>query len=127
LLRETLRRDVRCLVLPACSGLILAIAFLLLLVFGRDGVEAQQDTQPQLYEGIPLDATLLSADKRALEEAYHQQLLLLFSVWLKGDISEDARIRNGLKKARAAYTSVAQQIAKREQELLERDQLQKQK
>ena len=75
----------------------------------------------ELYEGIPLDATLLHLDKQALEDAYHQYLLLLFSTWLKGNIAEDERIRNGLRKARKAYNAAAQQIAKREQELLELD------
>jgi len=83
-------------------------------------VEAQL-LEPQLYEGIPLDSTLLRLDKQALDESYHQYILLLFSVWLKGDISEDQRIRAGLKKARAAYNSAARQIAQREQELLKED------
>jgi hypothetical protein len=68
----------------------------------------------------------LHLDKAALEEAYRQYLLLLFSTWLRGDIAEDQRIRAGQRKARAAYNSAASQIAKREQELLEQDRVQQQ-
>jgi len=86
-----------------------------------NGLAGAEPGETLLYEGIPLDATLLHLDKRALEEAYHQYLLLLFSIWLKSDIAEEQRIRNGLRKARKAYNAAAQQIAKREQELLEMD------
>jgi len=85
------------------------------------GAGAQQDP-PRLYEDIPLDATLIRMDKRALEEAYHEQLVRLFGVWLKQGAPADAQaFRNGLRIARRAYNQTAQEIAKREQELLELD------
>jgi len=105
----------------------LAIAVVLGLALGvaaPDYFVEAQILEPQLYEGIPLDSTLLHLDKQALEDAYHQYLLLLFSVWLKGDVGEDQRIKAGLKKARAAYNSAARQIAEREQELLKHDRTQ---
>jgi len=104
---------------------VISIGLVALLVF--DGLPGKAESADplvadvQLYEGIPLDATLLHLDKQALEKAYENHLLLLFSVWLKGDLTEDQRIRLGLKRARAAYNNAAQQIAKREQELLEQD------
>ena len=106
---------------------ILAVVVVLGVVLGEVATDYFAEAkllEPQLYEGIPLDSTLLHLDKQALEDAYHQYLLLLFSTWLKGDVGEDQRIKAGLKKARAAYNSAARQIAQREQELLKQDRIQ---
>src|SRR5215467_892345 len=78
----------------------LAIAVVLGLALGvaaTDYFAEAQILEPKLYEDIPLDSTLLHLDKQALEDAYHQYLLLLFSTWLKGDVAEDQRIKAGLK------------------------------
>lgn len=84
-------------------------------------VSSQSDKSPVLYEGIPYDAALLRMDKRALEEAYHGQLLKIFGVWIASGAPADAtNLQNGLRIARRAYQQAAQQIARREQELLER-------
>ena len=72
-----------------------------------------------LYAEVPLDERLLQLDKRALEEAYHQQLLLLFSVWLKDQAGDPGRFNNGLKIARRAYKEASAAIAKREKALRE--------
>jgi hypothetical protein len=60
---------------------------------------------------------LIELDKRALELAYQDHLKLLFSVWLKDDVAAEQRIRNGLRIARRAYASAADQLEKREQAL----------
>jgi len=107
------------------------LAFMLILIAAL-GVEAFEDSnypaeaqisEPQLYEGIPLDATLLHLDRQALNDAYHEYVLLIMGVYLKGDLADDRRASAGFKKARAAYNIVASQIAKREQELLQQDRL----
>lgn len=93
-----------------------------IIFFSMLAAEAQQNPPlPELYAGIPLDATLLRLDRRALDEAYHAQVMLLFSVWLKQQAGDPAQITNGLKIARRAYNHAATQIAKREQQLLEQD------
>jgi hypothetical protein len=75
-----------------------------------------------LYGNTPLDATLLRLDRRALDEAYHAQMLKLFGVWIaSGAPNEAVQFRNGLAIARRAYGLAAQSIAKREQELLEQE------
>jgi hypothetical protein len=76
-----------------------------------------QGGPPQLYEGVPFDANLLALDRRALDEAYHNQLLNLFSVWLKQQAVDARQITAGLQIARRAYNQAAGQIAKREQAL----------
>jgi hypothetical protein len=76
-----------------------------------------QTGPPQLYEGVPFDAHLLELDKRALDEAYHNQLLLLFNIWLKQQAVDPRQITNGLQVARRAYNQAASQIVRREQAL----------
>ena len=68
-----------------------------------------------LYEGVTPDEKLLRLDKHALDEAYNSQLLLLFSVWLKGQAGDPTQFNNGLKIARRAYTQASDAIARREQ------------
>jgi hypothetical protein len=101
-------------------GVVVGAAALTLVLLSWLPDEAQE--QPlQLYSGIPIDASLLALDKKALDEAYHQQLLLLFSVWMRQQAGETEKLQNGLRLARRAYNLAAQQIAKREQQLLELD------
>ena len=86
------------------------------------GMGEGQNGPPQLYEGVPFDAHLLALDRRALDEAYHNQLLLLFSIWLKQQATDPRQITNGLQIARRAYNQAAGQIAKREQAMHEEEQ-----
>jgi hypothetical protein len=76
---------------------------------------------PQLYENVPFDAHLLALDRRALDEAYHNQLLLLFSIWIKQQAKDPTQITTGLQLARRAYNQAAGQIARREQALHEEE------
>lgn len=83
---------------------------------------AQAQAQGDLYGATPLDATLLRMDRRALEEAYHAQMLKLFGVWVSSGAPNEAQnFRNGLAIARRAYGLAAQSIAKREQEMLRQE------
>jgi len=93
-------------------GLLLA----LLLIAMAFHVNAQPNVQ--LYEGIALDAGLLHLDKRALDEAYHAQMVKLFGVWLASGAPADAtNFRRGMGIARRAYGAAAGQIAEREKQL----------
>ena len=104
---------------------MLAVIFLvaLLLVALAFKVSAQQPQPPPvLYENIPFDPALLSLDRRALDEAYHNQLVKLFGVWLSSGAPEDARnFKNGLNIARRAFGQAREQIRKREEQLNELD------
>jgi len=104
--------------------LIAALALVaLLLIALAFKTMAQQPQQPtQLYANIPFDPALLSLDRRALDEAYHEYLLKLWSVWLSSGAPEDARnFKNGLNIARRAYGQAREQIRKREEQLNELD------
>ena len=97
-------------------------------VSSEDGplFEVQSDTsrkyvvsQEPLYpDDIPIDGRLLALDKRALDEAYHQQILLLFSVWLKQQAGDSTNFNNGLRIARRAYAQAAERIEAREKKML---------
>jgi hypothetical protein len=110
------------LALAVLAGVALSVLGLSVVL--RDGASSQQPPGPPvaIYQGVPLDATLLRLDKRALDEAYHAQMLKLFGVWLaSGAPGEATNFINGLRIARRAYTQAAAQIARRETELLEQE------
>jgi hypothetical protein len=68
----------------------------------------------------PLDATLLALDRAALKDAYHDQVLRLFRVYVSQQARDRKPIMAGLQIARRAYSQAAAQIAKREQMLLQK-------
>ena len=102
---------------------LLVLAIIGWWIGGWDKAEAQQrpSTEPDIYAGIPLDASLLRLDKQALDDAYHDQVVKLFMIWLSEQAGDPTRISTGLKNARRAYNLAASRIARREQELLLRD------
>jgi len=92
---------------------LIVIILLLLALAGTAGPRPE----PDLYAGVPLDQKLLELDKRALDEAYHTQVVFLFGVWLKGGEADDGRrFATGMRIARRAYALAAQEIEKREQQ-----------
>lgn len=101
------------------SIVVIVLLLLLMALFGW--VEGRWDDaraeEVQLYRGIPTDAHLLELDKSALNEAYHNQVVRLFGVWLSGGVKEATQFTNGLQNARRGYNLAIQQIEKREREL----------
>ena len=112
--------------LPLGQRIIVAIlitvaALIALLVLGRlFGADeaAGQPSRPDFYTDLPVDSQLLRRDRQALDDAYQQQLVHLFTIWLKGQAYSDKEIATGLKIARRAYATAAEQITRREEELL---------
>jgi uncharacterized caspase-like protein len=78
---------------------------------------AQAPSALPMYEGVEPDAMLLAIDKQALKDAYHDQLVHLFSIWIKGQAKSSTEIKAGIKLARSAYETAAREVAKREQEI----------
>jgi hypothetical protein len=83
------------------------------------GQVARQD-QVDIYSGIEPDAQLIQLDRLALREAYHQQVVGLWTIWLKGQAGDPTYFKNGLQIARRAYAQALTQISKRESEIMER-------
>jgi hypothetical protein len=76
--------------------------------------QAPAQNQSDIYGGITPDYHLLELDKRALDEAYHVQLLVLFNVYLKGGTSDSKYFQAGLQNARRAYYQASTAIIERE-------------
>jgi len=110
------------------SLLTIFIVIIFLLIFSafryftgtREAVGQAITSPPQVYQGIPFDSHLLRLDRRALEEAYHQQLIFLFTVCLKDGCKDVTFFQNGLRNARRFYGEAAKQIAAREKELIDK-------
>jgi hypothetical protein len=99
--------------------IVLAILFSLALIGYLTG--GWDQAQGEIVASTKYDARMIELDKVALDSAYHQQILLLFSVWLKDGAGQDAaRIRNGLQIARRAYVQAATQLEERERKVEER-------
>jgi hypothetical protein len=112
---EDLSIGMRIVVLIAISLIVLFVLFILGMFSVEGRSEAQGQEQIEIYAGVPIDRKFLELDKKALDEAYHKHLLLLFDVWLKsGDVEGAKRFGNGMKIARNAYTAAAREITKRE-------------
>jgi hypothetical protein len=92
---------------------IVVAAILLLAAVGF--LSGRWEAEGQEVPSSKYEAHLIEMDKLALDGAYHNQLLLLFSIWLRDGAGTDAtRISNGLRIARRAYTQAATQIEQRE-------------
>src|SRR5262245_24739989 len=110
-------------------AIVVAVWLALLIathIFGGDQAEGQTDPPP-IYQGLPFDPSLLALDRKALDEAYHQQIVKLFTVWLSQGAPEDAtNLKTGLRIARRAYSQTTEQLRRLEQQLNELDEQQKQ-
>lgn len=97
--------------------IVLIILFALALFGWTTGRwdEAPAETNLNLYGNIPVSNPLLQIDRLALDEAYHAQLIKLWTVWLSTGAGDPTHFRNGLANARRAYGMAAEAIAKREQ------------
>jgi hypothetical protein len=107
--------------LSIAQRIILTIVIVLIVLFCVAAVgffSGKWEAEGQDIATTKYDAHLVGLDKLALDDAYHNQLLLLFSVWLKDAAGTDAtRISNGLRIARRSYMQAATQIEQRERAL----------
>ena len=109
------------------ATIIVVATFFILLALTRlfgtaDAQQRNPGEPPLLYESLQLDPILLALDKRALDEAYHDQLKKLFGVWLSSGGPEDARnFRTGLRIARRSYDLARDAIQAREKQIIELD------
>lgn len=95
----------------AILAIVIAVIIAVGLVMLADPAEPK-DTD--IYAGVPVDMQLLELDKVALDQAYHNQLLKLWGVWLTDGAKDPTHFKNGLANARRAYSLATKQIAERE-------------
>src|SRR5262245_43463433 len=104
----------------AIAVIIAVILALLILsqIFGE--VEAQPTFKPLPPKGTfvgkasPWDARMIELDKKALDDAYQDQIHHLFSVWMKDETGQPDRAVTGALQARRAYILVRSAIEERE-------------
>lgn len=92
----------------AATGLFLGSSMLFVYVNSQPSPPDQQSHDSLVFVNL---------DRLALEEAYHDQVVKLFGVWLKEGARDPTYFSNGLRNARRAYVQASDQIAKREQQL----------
>jgi hypothetical protein len=104
--------------------IVLTVTICLIILFAlalcgylSDRWQVEAAPQVDLYSGVPLDANLLAADRKALDDAYHAHLIRLWNVWLTDGAKDATNFRRGLTIARGAYHQAAQSMSKREQDL----------
>jgi hypothetical protein len=72
-------------------------------------------------QGEPLlpskfDKELIALDKEAIKQAYHDQVVRLFAVWMKDEHDQPRRALVGINQARRAYIESMTALEKREQQ-----------
>lgn len=68
----------------------------------------------------PYDARLEEIEREALDEAYRNQIVHVFEVWMKDETGQPARAVTGARRARKAYVEAMTEIAKRQKPLEQR-------
>jgi hypothetical protein len=62
------------------------------------------------------DKDLITLDKEAIKQAYHDQVVRLFAVWMKDETDQPRRALVGINQARRAYIESMTALEKREQQ-----------
>ena len=94
----------------------IVVIVIIMAIYGCVRDDDRAKAEERIYQGVPLNKHLLELDKQALEAAYKDHLKLLFSVWLKDDVSVVHRINEGLRRARRAYDEASARIQEREKQ-----------
>lgn len=109
-------------------AVVIVVCVLLLLMFASWLVNEPADAQglsiaPLPPKGAfvgkpsPWDQHLIELDRVALDDAYHDRIVILFSSWMRDDTDQPERISNGVRQARRAYILVRTAIEQRQKEL----------
>jgi hypothetical protein len=101
---------------------VIVLVLMLAFMFGyfasvRGQTVAQRKQEVAQFEDPPIskyEERLLSLDRAAVEDAFHEQIKRLFEVWMKDDTGQPARAAVGAKQARKAYEQAMDAIEKRE-------------
>ena len=97
----------------AISFIIVVVVLLLLALIGWlsggwEEVKAQEALSSRF------DGDLIELDKEAVKQAYHDQVVHLFAIWMKDETGQPGRMTVGVRQARRAYIEAMTKIEERE-------------
>jgi hypothetical protein len=93
---------------------IVIVILLLLAAFGYL-TGRWDEADAQVLAPSKFDSDLIAIDKEAVKQAYHDQVVHLFAVWMKDEKGQPDRALVGVRQARRAYIEAMTAIEKREQ------------
>jgi hypothetical protein len=92
--------------------IIIAVLLALALLFFLPDASSEITLPPSRYE-----AELIALERAAVDQAYHDQIVHLFQIWMKDAAGQPQRAITGARTARKAYEDVRENLARREQAL----------
>src|SRR5262245_20573648 len=72
------------------------------------------DADAQVLPPSKYDKRVSELDREAIEEAYKNQIIHLFEIWMKDERGQPQRAVTGARQARRAYVGAMTEIDKRE-------------
>jgi hypothetical protein len=98
------------------AAMIVALAILLLLIatwiFGGNETAAQPTPPP--YAVTPYEEDMLALERKGIDEAFQNQVVSVFGVWMKDSTGQPGRAIVGMLGARAAYAGARAKLDERE-------------
>lgn len=97
--------------------IVLVILFALAL-FGylTGGWNTDAEAQVPRYEITKYEGEMLVIENKAIDEAFHNQVVNVFAVWMKDATGQPARAVTGVANARKAYVAAKTRLGERETE-----------
>jgi hypothetical protein len=93
---------------------VTVVLIILLLLFLPDASgEVKQDS---ILSG-KYEARFVELEKEATDEAYREQIIRLYGIWLRDETGQPHRALTGARQARSAYARIMDALEKREREL----------
>jgi hypothetical protein len=95
--------------------IVLAILFALAL-FGYLTGGWEVEAQVPRYEISKYEGEMLAIEHKAIDEAFHNQVVNVFAVWMKDNTGQPGRAINGVVQARKAYIASKTRLEERDAE-----------
>ena len=96
------------------ATLIIVVVVILLLALIGWLSGGWEDVKAEEIAASRFDGDLIELDKEAVKQAYHDQVVHLFAVWMKDETGQPARATVGVRQARRAYIEAMTKIEQRE-------------
>lgn len=101
--------------------LTVAIVVIIILVLACIGYlsgrwEAEAAQEQQKYEITKYEGDLLKIEHEAIDQAFKNQVVNVFAVWMKDETGQPGRAINGVVQARKAFVAAKTRLNEREAE-----------